>query len=69
MEGLNVKKIIKKISGIMVVLVALIIWCIYSYQQGGESILTSSRSFESELKFGWGIKRVPDHKQPELRKN
>ena len=53
----------------MVVLVALIIWCIYSYQQGGESILTSSRSFESELKFGWGIKRVPDHKQPELRKN
>jgi len=32
------KKIKRKISGILLVFVAIVIWCIYSYEQGGEAI-------------------------------
>lgn len=60
------KKIIKKLSGLMLVLTAIIIWEIQSYDGGSASILASS-SAVSGAKIGWGVKRVEDHKQPDLR--
>lgn len=36
------KRILKKMSGVILVLVSVAIWCIYSYEQSNSSILTSS---------------------------
>lgn len=48
--------------------VAIVIWCIYSYEQGGEAIHANA-GILNNTKIGWGIKRVENHIQPELRKN
>lgn len=62
------KKIKRKVSGIILVFVALVIWCIYSYEQSGEAIHTNA-GILSNTKIGWGIKRAENHMRPELRKD
>lgn len=61
------KKILKKISGIFLVVATIIIWCIYSYEQGSVSAQVSTSAI-SNTKIGWGVKRASDHKQPDLGK-
>ena len=58
-------KILKKISGLVLVLLAIMIWAFYSYK--GESVLTNAESV-SNKKSEWGIKREDNHKQPDLGK-
>ena len=36
------RKIFKKLSGILLLFIAIVIWCAYSYNQGENSALTSS---------------------------
>lgn len=62
---LYMKKILKKISGLALVLAAIFVWAFYSYQN--ESILTSADVLSNQ-KIGWGIKRVENHEQPDLGK-
>jgi len=62
------KPIRKKLSRIALVLIALIIWCVYTYGKDPQSMYTSS-GIVSNTKIGWGIKRADNHNQPELRKN
>ena len=63
-----IKGIIKKISGILLILVAITIWIIHTYQIENISIQTNS-GILSGTKIGWGIKRAKDHEQPDVRKN
>ena len=62
------KQIRKKLSRVALVLIALIIWCIYTYGRDPQSMLTNAGAI-SNTKIGWGIKRAENHSQPELRKN
>lgn len=62
------KKFLNKLSGIVLILCAVVAWCIYSYGQGGESLFTSS-SVLSNTKIGWGVKRAENHAQPDLRQD
>lgn len=66
----SLKKILKKVSGLILVLVAITIFGIYSYniQENSNSMLTSG-SVVSATKIGWGVKREKDHKQPDLRQD
>lgn len=57
------KKVLKKISGLALVIAAIFIWAFYSYQN--ESVITSS-DILSNQKIGWGIKRAQNHEQPDL---
>lgn len=59
------RKIMKKISGLVLVFVLIAIWAIYSYD--GISIQATS-SVISNQKIGWGIKRADNHMQPDLGK-
>lgn len=59
------KKISKKISGLILILMAIFVWAFYSYND--ESILTSAASLSNQ-KIAWGIKRAENHKQPDLGK-
>ena len=61
------KKIIKKLSGLMLVLTMITVWGIQTYDGSSESILASS-SVISSSKIEWGIKRAENHNQPDLRK-
>lgn len=61
------KRVLKRISSILLVIVAVAIWCIYSYEQNSEAILTST-SVISNTKIGWGVKRAENHAQPDLGK-
>ncbi|MCI8620557.1 MAG: hypothetical protein HFJ50_01735 [Clostridia bacterium] len=36
------RRIFKKLSGILLLFIAIVIWCAYSYNQGENSALTSS---------------------------
>lgn len=62
-----VKRIIKKISGILLILVAITIWIIHTYEIENPSMQTSSGVL-SGTKIGWGIKRAKDHAQPDVGK-
>jgi len=62
------KKILNKISGIILIMVAAIAWCIYSYGQTGASMQASSSAVKN-TKIGWGVKRNENHNQPDLRKD
>ena len=57
------KKIIKKISGLILVLAVISILGIYSYNQ--DSIRTSAE-IVSNQKIEWGIKRAQNNEQPDL---
>ncbi len=59
------KKIMKKVSGLILVLIGIIVWAFYSYEDN--SIITNA-GYISNQKIGWGIKRAEDHKQPDLGK-
>jgi len=59
------KKIIKKLSGFVIVLMLIAIWGIYSYK--GEGIIVSASPLSNQ-KICWGIKRECDNKQPDLGK-
>ena len=59
------KKILKKLSGLALVLAAIFVWAFYSYRS--ESILTSADALSNQ-KIGWGIKRAENHEQPDLGK-
>lgn len=62
------RRIIRKLSGLILVFVAISILAIYSYDKEEDSILTSSSTL-SNAKIGWGVKREKDHRQPDLRKD
>ena len=57
------KKIMRKMSGLILVLAIISIWAVYSYEN--QSIQTSSPVLSNQ-KISWGIKRANDHKQPDL---
>ena len=61
------KKIIKNISGIILVLVATLIWIFYNNEMNSKSILTNS-SIISGTKIEWGVKRADNNMQPDLGK-
>lgn len=61
------KKITRKISGIILVFIAILIWAVCSYDKNMISMQTSA-GIVSGTKIGWGVKRVEDHKQPDLGK-
>lgn len=61
------RNIIKKLSGLALMIVLLLIWCIYSHENTQESTLANSGVI-SNTKIGWGIKRAENHAQPELGK-
>ncbi len=61
------KKVLKKISGLIMVLVLITILGIYSYKEADGSIFANTNPL-SGTKICWGIKRESDHKQPDLRK-
>lgn len=56
-------RIIKKLSGLVFILMLITVWAIYSYND--TSILTSASSI-SNKKINWGIKRGKNHEQPDL---
>ncbi len=56
-------RIIKKLSGLVFILMLITVWAIYSYND--TSILTSVSSI-SNKKINWGIKRGKNHEQPDL---
>ena len=56
-------RIIKKLSGLVFILMLMTVWAIYSYND--TSILTSASS-NSNKKINWGIKRGKNHEQPDL---
>lgn len=56
-------RIIKKLSGLVFILMLITVWAIYSYND--TSILTSANSI-SNKKINWGIKRGKNHEQPDL---
>ena len=60
------KKILKKISGLAFVLVAIFVWGLFSYNN--DSIQTSSSAISNQ-KIGWGIKRNKNHEQPDVGSN
>ena len=62
---IRVKKIIKKISGLILVLTLISIWGIYSYN---EDSITASTTSISNKKIEWGIKRAQNNEQPDLGK-
>ncbi len=59
------KIIIKKISGLLLVLAVISIWGIYSYNE--DSIITNAEII-SNKKIEWGIKRAQNNEQPDLGK-
>ena len=59
------KKIIKKVSGLALVLAAITVWGFYSYEN---PTMQTSSSTISNQKIGWGIKRNDNHEQPDLGK-
>ena len=59
------KKIIKKLSGLILVLIGIVVWAFYSYDDN--SILAST-GYISNQKISWGIKRGENHNQPDLGK-
>ncbi len=61
------KSIIKKLSSLALILLAILIFGVYSYEMDNSSVLTSSEML-SNTKIGWGVKRAKDHTQPELGK-
>ena len=61
------KRILKKVSGLILVLAAIAIWGVYSYSGTSDSILTNAGSL-SNTKIGWGVKRAQNHEQPDLGK-
>ena len=67
MEEKQLKKIIKDISGIILVLVAAIIWLYYNQDTNSASVFANS-NIVSGTKIEWGVKREKDHKQPDLGK-
>lgn len=62
------KKVLKKLGGILLVFVAILVWAVYSYEQDSAHILTSS-NVVSGAKIGWGVKRAENHERPDLRKD
>lgn len=62
------KKISKKVKRLVILFIAVTIICIYGYGKNQESILTGAFAV-SGTKIGWGVKRVENHEQPDLRKN
>lgn len=62
------KRILNKLSALIIVIVAIAMWCLYSYEQSEASSLASSQAL-SNNKIGWGVKRAENHAQPDLRKN
>ena len=59
------KKIIKKVSGLILVLIGIVVWAFYSYDDN--SILANT-GYISNQKISWGIKRGENHEQPDLGK-
>lgn len=59
------KKIIKKITGLIFIFTLIVIWAIYSYNDS--SILTSTSAISNQ-KICWGIKRASNNNQPDLGK-
>lgn len=59
------KKILKKLSGLALILTAIFVWAFYSYD---EKVIETSADVLSNQKIGWGIKRVDNHEQPDLGK-
>lgn len=59
------KRIIKKVSGLMFVFALITVWAVYSYN--GNSTLTSASALSNQ-KICWGIKREENNKQPDLGK-
>ena len=59
------KKIIKKVSGLIIVLALISILGIYSYKE--DSIMANASSISNQ-KIEWGIKRATNHEQPDLGK-
>ena len=56
-------RIIKKLSGLVFILMLITVWAIYSYND--TSILTSAKSIRNK-EINWGIKRGKNHEQPDL---
>ena len=65
MAGFFMKKILKKVSGLVFVFVAIFIWALFSYND--YSIQTSGTAISNQ-KIEWGIKRNANHEQPDLGK-
>ena len=59
------KRIIEKITGLIVVLTIISIWGIYSYDR--DSITASTTSLSNQ-KIEWGLKRAKNNEQPDLGK-
>ena len=59
------KRIIRKLSGLVIVTAAIFVWALYSYKT--ESMMTSADVLSNQ-KIGWGIKRNDNHEQPDLGK-
>lgn len=57
------KRIIKKLAGLMLVLTLIAVWAVYSYDK---STITTSSGIISNQKICWGIKREDNNKQPDL---
>lgn len=59
------KRIIKKLSGLMFVFALITVWAVYSYD--GTAVLTNANALSNQ-KICWGIKREDNNKQPDLGK-
>lgn len=65
------KKIIKKLSGLVLILAIITVWAIQSssdfnrQSSEGEGLLTTADTL-SNTKICWGVKRAESHQQPDL---
>lgn len=59
------RRIIKKISGLMFVFALIAVWAVYNYD--GTATVTNASALSNQ-KICWGIKRAEDNKQPDLGK-
>ena len=59
------QRILKKLSSLVLVLMIIFVWTIYTYDES--AILTNAESV-SNKQINWGIKRGKDHAQPDLGK-
>lgn len=59
------RRVIKKISGLMFVFALIAVWAVYNYD--GTATVTNASALSNQ-KICWGIKRAEDNKQPDLGK-
>ena len=61
------KKVLRNISGVIIVLIVTLIWIFYNYDENNASMLTTSNVI-SNAKIEWGVKRAENHERPDLGK-